>query len=123
MSIEQLKAEENSLRDQIGLLPREARKHYYQLEAESIRDPDTYAVLNYFFVCGLHHFYLGKTVRGLLNLLVMLVGLLLWEFYGFVLVILVIVVELPQLFRSQTIVYRHNIKVMRNTLDKVQRGC
>lgn len=120
MSVEDLTRQEDALRDEIGDLPPNQRKQYYELEKQAIRDPDTYAVLNYFFVCGLHHFYLGKTRYGLLNVFFMLVGLFFWEFYGWVLVVLVFVVELPQLFRSQRIVQQYNLNVMRETLEEIR---
>ena len=120
MSDQQLEHQEDQLRDEIGSLAPHLRKQYYQLERKAIRDPDTYAVLNYFFICGLHHFYLNKPLLGIFNLLAMLIGILLWQFYGYILVLLVIIIELPQLFRSQTIVRQYNLKVMRKTLQQVQ---
>ena len=38
----------------------EQRKEYYDRFRREVRDPDTYAVLNYFFLAGLHHMYLGN---------------------------------------------------------------
>ena len=116
---EQLKHEQDKLRDQINGLPSPLRKHYYEREQHVLRDPDTYAVLNYFFVCGLHHFYLGKAKHGLINVLVMALGIIFWQFYGFVLVVLVILIELPQLFRSQNIVAQHNLAVRQQLLVEV----
>ena len=121
MSAEQLQRQEDRLRDEIGDLPAPLRKHYYQLEQKSLKDPDTYAVLNYFFVCGLHHFYLNKPLFGFLNLIVMLIGVIFWEMFGWVLVLIVIAVELPQLFRSQNIVKKYNLDVMQRTLNEVRR--
>ena len=55
-------------------------------------------------------------MRGMINLLLMLVGLALLPFYGWVLIVLVLLIELPQLFQSQAIVRQHNIDVMRQVL-------
>ena len=111
-----LSQQEEAIREEVARLSPTLRKQYYQLETELLKDPDTYAVLNYFFAAGLHHFYLGKTMRGMMNLLLMLVGLALLPFYGWVLIVLVLLIELPQLFQSQAIVRQHNIDVMRQVL-------
>ncbi|AUJ72575.1 MULTISPECIES: membrane protein [Pseudoalteromonas] len=115
-----LREQEESLRNQVAQLSPEARKQYYQLEEQLVKDPDTYAVLNYFFAAGLHHFYLGKTARGVINLTLMLLGLVFILFYGWVLLILVCLIELPQLFNSQKIVRKYNIDVMREVLDELK---
>ena len=111
-----LSQQEEAIREEVARLSPTLRKQYYQLETELLKDPDTYAVLNYFFAAGLHHFYLGKTMRGMINLLLMLVGLALLPFYGWVLIVLVLLIELPQLFQSQAIVRQHNIDAMRQVL-------
>ncbi|WP_281560308.1 TM2 domain-containing protein [Thalassomonas sp. RHCl1] len=120
MNMDELKQEEDALRERVTALPPEKRKAYYALEKKRIKDPDNYAVLNYFFVAGLHHFYLGKTLFGFLNLLGMLIGLLFIETFGIFIFLAIIVIELPQLFRSQRIVYQYNNNVMRQTLKDVE---
>ena len=52
--------EEEALRSEINHLPDELRAQFYNEVKNKIKDPDTYAALNWFFICGLHHFYLGK---------------------------------------------------------------
>ncbi|MBQ4845285.1 TM2 domain-containing protein [Pseudoalteromonas sp. MMG013] len=115
-----LRDQEEALRQAVSLLPQEARKRYYQLEQTLVKDPDTYAVLNYFFAAGLHHFYLGKTLKGIMNLALMLIGLATLSSIGFFIILFVIIIELPQLFRSQTIIRKHNIKVMENVINELQ---
>jgi|TARA_R100000750_G_scaffold13603_1_gene8697 TM2 domain-containing membrane protein YozV len=86
-------------------------------------DPDTYAVLNWFIMAGLHHFYLGKTQRGVINLCVMLVGLVFLPFLpivGVIILVGIVIVELPQLFKSQQIVHAYNNNVMRELIHKVK---
>lgn len=114
--------QEETLRSKVAQLSPELRKQYYQLEEQQVKDPDTYAVLNYFFAAGLHHFYLGKVARGVVNLVLMLIGLALIPYHGWVLIIFVCVVELPQLFNSQKIVRQYNIDVMREILDELNNS-
>ena len=77
MADDVLREEEELLRTQIAELNTTQKKHSYALAVEQVKDPDTYAALNWAFVAGLHHFYLGKWQRGVLNLLLMFIGALL----------------------------------------------
>lgn len=120
MNMDQLKQQEEQLRKQVAELATEQKKQYFSLEEKRIKDPDTYAVLNYFFLAGLHHFYLGKTLFGVINLIAMLVGILFIESFGWILFVLVIIAELPQLFRSQKIVQQYNNQVMQDTLNEIK---
>ena len=121
MSLKELEQEEDRLRSEVTKLESEQRKYYYGIESKKIRDPDTYATLNYIIIGGLHHFYLGKHILGLLNLSLMIVGI--WEFKdeGWLLVLIVLIVELPQLFRSNTIVKKYNNRVMANALEETKK--
>ncbi|TDP39165.1 hypothetical protein DEU29_10360 [Idiomarina aquatica] len=122
-TMQELSDREEHLREQIRQLSDEQRKHYYRLERQQLKDPDTYAVLNYFFIAGLHHFYLGRTNRGLINIALMVVGLLLLPLFaplGVILLVTVFIVELPQLFKSQRIVYAHNLDLMDDILETVR---
>ncbi len=124
MTDEDLRQEEEQLRKKIAQLNPEQKKCYYALEVEQVKDPDTYAVLNWFCLAGLHHFYLGKWQRGGLNLVLMLIGVTLWLSTigivpGAVLIALVFVIELPQLFNSQKIIHRYNNELMKRLLKQV----
>ena len=122
-TMQELSDREEHLREQIRQLSDEQRKHYYRLERQQLKDPDTYAVLNYFFIAGLHHFYLGRTNRGLINIALMVVWLLLLPLFaplGVILLVTVFIVELPQLFKSQRIVYAHNLDLMDDILETVR---
>ncbi|WP_404399950.1 TM2 domain-containing protein [Idiomarina seosinensis] len=124
MNIEQLRDQEEALRNKIRKLTDEQRRGYYRQERRQLKDPDTFAVLNYFFIAGLHHFYLGNRLRGSINLLVMLIGLAMLPVFapvGIVLLVGIFVVELPQLFKSQRIVYAHNLATMRQILSQVSK--
>ena len=47
-----LNQQEEAVREEVARLSPTLRKQYYQLETELIKDPDTYAVLNYFLPQG-----------------------------------------------------------------------
>ena len=115
-----IRAEEDAIRDRLAALSPEQRKAYYQMSEDRIRDPDTYATVNYFLVCGLHHFYLGRWVRGAINLIAFLVGVVLLftptAWIGVVIIAVILAVELPALFMSQSIVRDHNNKQAREIL-------
>ncbi len=120
MNLEQLREEEEQLRQQVRELGPEQRKLFYKRQEKEIKDPDTYAVLNYFFVAGLHHFYLRKYLWGSIDLTLMVIGILTFPIGGFVLLILLVLLELPQLFMSQRIVQRYNNQVMRDCLAQAK---
>lgn len=122
MSQQQLEQEEEALRQQIRQLSASQRQCYYEREKQEIKDPDTFAALNYFFVAGLHHLYLGKTAHGIANLVLMTIGLIFFSIGGWLLVAAVIVIELPQLFWSQRIVHQYNNQVMRKILNDLQQN-
>ncbi len=78
MTEEMLRQEEEALREQIYQLSAAQKKQYYALEVAQVKDPDTYAALNWAFVAGLHHFYLGRWLRGLFNIVLMISGVILY---------------------------------------------
>ena len=122
---EQLRLEENHLRSQVALLSAEQKKHFYGQTLQHIKDPDTYAVLNWIFLAGLHHFYLGKWQRGLFNFVLMLIGTVLFfsgifTGVGIVLILVIFVIELPQLFNSENVVHRYNNGVMKSLLKQYE---
>ena len=115
----EVEREENRLRDAVSALPNDTRKRYYERLKGRTKDPDTYATLNWFLVAGLHHFYLGKTARGVVNLAVFAVGALLFFIVppiGIAIIIAIFMVELWALFRAQIIVRDHNNRVSETTL-------
>lgn len=114
------------LREQVDELDTDKQRRYYETYERSLKDPDTYAVLNWLACAGLHHFYLGKWVRGGVNLGVMLAGLSAFAFLGLagllpggLLIGAVILVELPALFRSQVIVEEYNVSVGERVLREL----
>lgn len=121
MSIRELEKEEDALRSEVTKLDPNHRKFYYELESKRIKDPDTYAALNYTIVGGLHHFYLGKLFFGALNFALTVIGVVTFLQGGWILIVLVIVIELPQLFRAQSIVKKYNNQIMSDTLDATKK--
>lgn len=120
---EAVAAEEEQLRKQVRDLSEAARKQFFSRFEQEVKDPDTYAVLNYLFITGLHHFYLGKWVHGAVNLALFTIAVLLmftgqiWT--GIILIVLVSLVELYALFRSQVIIQDYNNRLMRRLLKEL----
>ena len=119
-STEELRRESDELRRRVTQLGSEARRAYYADEAKLIKDPDTYAVLNYFFVFGLHHFYLGKFFTGLICLILYIIGMISFLVGGWIIILLLALFDLPQLFFSQRIVHRYNNKIARRLVEKYE---
>ncbi len=116
----EVQAEEEALRLAIRDLPDEQRKRFYAIAKKKLKDPDTFAVLNYLFITGLHHFYLGHWLRGIINLVAFMGGISLiisglW-IIGLGVIVGVSALEVYALFRSQLIVQDYNNQVMRVTL-------
>ena len=107
--------QEEALRQRIGRLSDAHRQRFYARVKKEIKDPDTYAALNWFFVTGLHHFYLGKWWQGAFDLAAFIIGILLIVFdhvlLGVALIGLITVIELWALFRSQVIVQDWNNRI------------
>ena len=113
-------AEEDHLRSLATGLPESERAAFHREAGRRLRDPDTYAVLNWFFMVGLHHFYLGRHGRGLLDIGLVAAGIGLM-IGGHVLaglgpILVVFILELQALFRSQVIVQDWNNRIQRQLL-------
>jgi TM2 domain-containing membrane protein YozV len=102
------------LRHKVEGLSSAQRAEYYAHYTKALKDPDTYAALNWLFLAGLHHFYLAHYLQGLLNLSVMIIGIALCfiaPLLGSALILLITLIELPALFRSQLIVEAYNVQL------------
>ena len=115
-SKEAIQEDEERIRQRVRALPNEKRLRFFKQAEQELKDPDTYAVLNYLFVAGLHHFYLGKPVRGTINLCIFIAGTVMLftglAGAGLLLIIAITVVELRDLFNSQSVVQDYNNEVM-----------
>lgn len=113
---ETIQANEERIRKWVRELPDDKRLQFFKQAEQELKDPDTYAVLNYLFIAGLHHFYLGKWLRGSINLSIFITGavLLFTQFTaaGLLLLIGATVIELKDLFYSQLVVQDYNNGVM-----------
>lgn len=124
-TMRELDIEENILRERVNELSSEQRKSFYGRLNEELKDPDTYAVLNWLILAGLHNFYLKKIFRGFLNLLIFIAGVILLFnpvtlLFGVAFIIGILLFELPQLFFSQRIVKQYNNNAMRRILEDIQ---
>jgi TM2 domain-containing membrane protein YozV len=115
-------AQEEQIRQQVNNLPDTAREQFYLNFKQQVKDPDTYAVLNWCFFAGAHHFYLGAWLRGIFNLLVAALGIALlfsplW-LAGVVMLVLLSAAEMWTLFHSQIIVQDYNNQLMQKILHQ-----
>ena len=121
----QVKAREEALRGRLRQLEDHDRAAFYRIYTPRLKDPDTYAVLNWLALAGLHHFYLGRLGAGALNLGLMLTGLALLfgaPVIGAALIAAVLIAELPALFRSQLVVADYNAALGEETLRELRMG-
>jgi len=117
-------AREEEIRLVVRELSDEQRKTFYERAEKELKDPDTFAVLNYLFIAGLHHFYLGRWLRGLINLAVFGGGIYLmvleqWK-NGLIVIGIITLLELYALFRSQIIVKHYNNRISAEILDSIE---
>ena len=121
-STEKIEEREENIRERIKNINSDQRANYYNEVNKRIKDPDTYASLNYFFMVGIHHFYLGRWIRGFLNIFFCVIGI----YYiftpdlavlGVLIIVMIILMEIYSLFRSQSIVKHYN----NNTMEKILR--
>ena len=121
---ERMEEAEERLRNLIHALPRETKQEYYRRVRRRTKDPDTYAALNWSLIAGLHHFYLGNWLRGVIDLAILIVGLLFiirteWVLAGVLMIVVLSLFELWELFNSQMIVRQHNLEQSRRLLREM----
>ncbi|GKS69928.1 hypothetical protein W03_19320 [Nitrosomonas sp. PY1] len=113
----QLEEDEEEIRTLVRRLPNEQRSVFYSQVEENLKDPDTYAALNFIFIAGLHHFYLGKWIRGTINITIFLLGVAFivanYFLIGFLIILAISIIELWALFQAQHIVHAYNNKLMK----------
>lgn len=117
--------DEERIRRLVRELPDEQRLQFFQQTEQRLKDPDTYATLNYLFIAGLHHFYLQKWLRGSINLSIFLLGMMLLftglAVLGVIVLISITVVELKALFKSQQVIQDYNNNVMESVYREITR--
>lgn len=124
-SQEAIREDEERIRQLVRALPDDKRLQFFKQAEQELKDPDTYAVLNYLFIAGLHHFYLGKPLRGTINLCLFITGTVMLftglAGAGLLLIIAITVVELRDLFNSQSVVQDYNNEVMEKIYHAVSQ--
>ncbi len=115
-SKEVIQQKEEHIRQLVRVLPDHKRLKFFKETEKKLKDADTYAALNFIFIAGLHHFYLGKWVRGLINIIIFFAGVVML-FTGLIaigifMLIAITIVELYALFRAQLIVQDYNNIIM-----------
>ncbi|GAA5646794.1 MULTISPECIES: hypothetical protein [Vibrio] len=122
---EELKDKEEDLRSKVNSLTEEKKKAFYKRQVRELKDPDTYAVLNWLFLGGFHHIYLKryKVFAIEFTLLVgSIIGLSLGYRWPALLIVGLVVYELPQLFFSQKIARQYNYDTSSQILNDVQKS-
>lgn len=124
LSQEAVEREEETIREAVNQLAADERRNYFRIVKKRIKDPDTYAVLNWFFIAGLHHFYLRRWLQGSIDLTIFSIGIGLivigLEWLGLAMIIGISIVELYALFRSQIIVQNYNNQVMKRAIKEIR---
>ncbi|WP_108946735.1 hypothetical protein [Shewanella halifaxensis] len=117
-----LEDQEEQLRSRVNALTTEQKKNYYRQQAVQLKDPDTYASLNWLCLGGFHHLYLKKYRLFAIEfscLIIAIIGLCLGFHYAVYLLIAIAIFELPQLFFSQKIARQYNYQVSSELLKKI----
>lgn len=125
-SEKELNLEEHELREQIRSLPNNQRQYYMTMESAGLKSPDRYLLLNRLFPLGLHHFYLGRWGRGVVNGGLTTIGLALLLgtdqlVYGLMLLAAMVFIEIPQLLNARHLVHSRNNRIMARCLARAQK--
>lgn len=125
-SEKELNLEEHELREQIRRLSDTQRQYYLQLESGGLKSPDLYLLLNRLFPLGLHHFYLARWGRGIVNSGLTIGGLTLLLgtghiVYGLMLLVAMVFIEIPQLLNARHLVHSRNNRYMAKCLARAQQ--
>ena len=115
-SKEAIQQKEEHIRQLVRALPDHKRLRFFKETEKKLKDADTYATLNFIFIAGLHHFYLGKWERGLTNIVIFFAGVVML-FTGLIVIgifmlIAITTIGLYELFRAQLIVQDYNNNIM-----------
>jgi TM2 domain-containing membrane protein YozV len=120
LNAEEVDNKEESIRLRVSRLADDKRRLYFSRLEKEIKDPDTYAALNWLLLAGLHHFYLRKYQRGAINLISFFVGAAFLfsdsPAIGTIIIGLIFIFELYELFFSQSIIKQYNNDKSENIL-------
>jgi len=121
-SLNSLDEKEELLRKRVNILSDKDKKLFYKEQSIKLKDPDTYASLNWFFLGGFHHFYLGRYILFAIEILILLIAIvsISLEYYvGAYLLGVLALFELPQLFFSQKIARQRNYEISLGILNRL----
>jgi len=121
-----LDAQEDAVRARASALPADKRRRFHDRRDRAARDPDTYSALNWSLGVGLHHFYMGDHLRGVVTLAVTALALIalastLWPL-GALALLAVAALELRELVFARRICRARNLAHARGILDELERG-
>lgn len=124
-SEKELNLEEHEIREVVRTLPASSQFRYHELEVRLLKRPSTYKALNWLFPLGVHHFYLGRWIRGLITLSLSVAGVLViiimqMTAYGLMLLLATVLIEIPQLLNARLLVHSRNNRIMAACLKQVQ---
>ena len=123
--LQTLEKNEELFRQQLNGLSKEQRKAFYEVQSQKLKDPDTYAALNWLFLGGIHHLYLRKYVLFVIEVMLLtisIIGFFLGHASSIYIIILLSVYELPQLFFSQKIARQYNYNLSCHILSEVRKS-
>ena len=131
-SQKELNLEEHQLRERVHALTAEERDRYHQLEIPRLRQASTYVMLNTLFPLGIHHLYLGRWGRALLNITLTLAAVLTalvrapWDtqpnyFLALMMILAMVIIEVPQLMNARLLVQSRNNRVMEQSLKQCRK--
>ncbi|RJX70959.1 hypothetical protein DZ860_11535 [Vibrio sinensis] len=120
--LEELECRENSLRNKVNQLSSEQKRRYYQAQMKQLKDPDTYASLNWFCLGGFHHLYLEKKMLFFIEIklfLIAITALYIGHIEALFILVVLVLYELPHLFFSQKIVRQYNQKISNDIFQEI----
>ena len=121
-SLQQLEQKEALLNKKVQRLSDEQKRVFYREQSELLKDPDTYAALNWLFLGGIHHCYLGKYRLFAIEitlLIIAIIGFIVANPYAIYLLLLLALYEMPYLFFSQKIARQHNHEISCCIYDEI----
>ncbi len=122
MSIDNIQNEDDLIRQKIAQLSPELRKAYYTQESERLKDPDTYAVLCYGLMCGIHHLYLHKYTSALIDVMLLVACIIVFFLnttLGLIGFCALAARGLYFLFSSKNEVEKYNLELMKKILVEI----
>ena len=124
-SSEQISLEEDRLRSEVAKLNDSQRAQFYRELSKHIKDPDTYAALNYVFFLGIHHAYLGRWMAFIIHttfIAAIIIGFVKGKAFASSLLFFLVVYDFYELFMSQRIVADANNRVTAHLLNKYRNN-